>query len=989
MTFLSDANKIPEPASIEKAELGLLRLIEACRKTGDETFISDIKEITSNEISRRFLAAIFGSSPFLTQCAVTDPRFLLELVSIGPELTLKKIEKTFSTPLRNSTETAVMELLRINRKHIALAIAAADITKLWSGSRVTQTLSRFGDLSIGYAINFLLLKMASKDILKLPINTNPGIGSGLIVLGMGKLGGNELNYSSDVDLVLFFDPESIETTKPNKLQQGFIQLAKGLVKLLSERTSDGYVFRTDMRLRPDPSSTPSVISVAAAEAYYESVGQNWERAAMIKARPVAGDIDATTKFLKRLRPFIWRKNLDFATISDIHLIKRQINAHKGGSVVAVEGHNVKLGRGGIREIEFFVQTQQLIWGGRLPQLRIAPTCMALVELSKTDQISNQTADELITAYWFLRRVEHHLQMIDDQQTHNLPKDNKGIKHVATFLGFGNSESFRRTLISHLNCVENHYAQLFEKAPNLDGTDQIKRNLIFTGTDDDPDTLETITEIGFSNPASIAETVRSWHRGHYRATRSTRARQLLTALIPLILKAFGETTEPNAGFYKFDSFLSRLPSGIQLFSMFSAHPEILKLVAEIMGSAPRLAEHLGRNPNVLDSVLQYDFFDHLPTSEQLDKEIGTRLTQAENIEDVLNITRRWANDRKLQIGIQALRHRASWQEIGLALTKIAEISIKYLLQEVSKEFENKHGKVKGAKNVVLALGKVGGQEMTPTSDLDLIFIYDHNSENQYSDGNYPLAPSHYFARLSQRLINAITAQTGEGFLYSVDMRLRPSGNAGPIASHISAFTQYHKEKSWTWEHMALLRARAITGTPDLIKEVEKIVKSTLIQKRDPENLRMDISKMRERIEKEHHSTFIWEIKYMRGGLVDVEFITQYLQLKNAHKITKILSTNTLAALDKLVEENILNSNQAKKLQVALKLWQTVQGMLRLTIKGYFKPGRENEIPVALTQAIARATDCANLEELKLQIIKSAGEVSQIYEGIIANPTEQIK
>jgi len=983
MTFFTNAINLPKPASRDRAERGIDRLIEISEETGDDAVIANIKALTSDNDYRPFLDALFGNSPFLSQCAITDPVFFLELIMAGPEASFKKIEQKLTKKSKNLDESEVMRFLRINRKRAALTIAAADIADLWTGPEVTQALSRFSDLGVQYAINHLLQNMAAKNFLKLPNEKNPGEISGLIVLGMGKLGGHELNYSSDIDLIIFFDPEVIETEEPENLAKGFIRLARDLVKILSERTPDGYVFRTDLRLRPDPGSTPPAISVLAAETYYESIGQNWERAAMIKARPIAGDIEAGYDFLERLRPFIWRKYLDFATIQDVHSIKRQINAHRGGAEIAVEGHNVKLGRGGIREVEFFAQTQQLIWGGRLPELRTAPTCDSLNGLAAAGQISQETADELIKSYWYLRRVEHRLQMVDDQQTHNLPGDADGIEQIAIFLGNENGETFRDELLIHLNCVEAHYAKLFEEAPRLDGTDEIKGNLIFTGADDDPETLKTIKSIGFDQPEIIAETIRSWHHGRYRATSSTRAQQILTELVPVILKAFGETSEPDIAFRKFDDFLAALPSGIQLFSMYHAHPTLLNLVAEVMGSAPRLAEHLGRNPGVLDSVLQEDFFERLPDADNMDEELGRALSRSENIEDVLDIVRRWANDKRLQIGIQALRHHANWQEFGIAYSNIADISIQHLLKQVGNEFERNHGRVKDSEWAVLALGKVGGREMTPSSDLDLIFVYRHSENIEQSDGERPLHPSQYFARLSQRLINAITAPTPEGTLYEVDMRLRPSGNAGPIASHFSAFVQYHREKSWTWEHMALSRARIVCGTPSLTKDIRKVICETLTQVREPATLLNDVAEMRMRIDKEHHSDFIWEVKYMRGGLVDIEFTVQYLQLSHAHQYPDILSANTGQAIQNLREKELLDDKQADLLADALKLWQTIQGMLRLTIEGYFQPEREHEVPAALAQALAEAGDCSDIEALKIHMKQTAEAAYQVYLNLIGD------
>jgi len=382
-------------------------------------------------------------------------------------------------------------------------------------------LSRFADAAIGSAVRHLLRSAMAAGSFEPPDPDDPERDSGLIVLGLGKLGGGELNYSSDVDLILLYDASLTPLRDREGARDFFARLARGLVRILDERTGDGYVFRTDLRLRPDPRSTPLAMSVAAALTYYESVGQNWERAALIKARPVAGDRLAGSRFLLELQPFVWRRNLDFAAIADIHSIKRQIQAHRGGGRIAVEGHDIKIGRGGIREIEFFAQTQQLIWGGRQRELRTATTCGALQRLATAGHIANATAETLIEDYRFLRRVEHHLQMIDDQQTHRLPADAAGLAHLATFLGYDGADRFVSDLRHHLGSVEGHYAGLFEEAPSLAGPG----NLVFTGTEDDPETLATLARLGFTDPERIAGMVRGWHHGRMRATRSQRAREI--------------------------------------------------------------------------------------------------------------------------------------------------------------------------------------------------------------------------------------------------------------------------------------------------------------------------------------------------------------------------------------------------------------------------------------------------------------------------------
>jgi glutamate-ammonia-ligase adenylyltransferase len=452
----------------------------------------------------------------------------------------------------SASAEAVMRSLRRARRRMALAVALADIGGAWPLEAVTAALTAFAETAIGAAVAHLLASAASTGEIALPYPDDPARGSGFVVLGMGKLGARELNYSSDIDLILLFDDERLADSYTGKRspQEFFVRLARDLVRLLEERTADGYVFRTDLRLRPDPGSTPPVLSMLAAETYYESTGQNWERAAMIKARPVAGDLAAGQRFLDLLRPFVWRKSLDFAAIQDIHSIKRQINAHRGGARIAVAGHNIKLGRGGIREIEFFAQTQQLIWGGREPALRTSRTCEALQALADSGHISADVPAKLIDAYRFLRTLEHRLQMAEDRQTHQLPSEPGKLAQIAKFMGFPDTDSFAATVLRVLRTVEDEYAGLFEEAPELGGGGA----LVFTGAEDHPDTLQTLTALGFREPSAVSAAVRAWHHGRYRAMRSTRARELLTEIMPALLGAFGKTVDPDGALMRFDEFL---------------------------------------------------------------------------------------------------------------------------------------------------------------------------------------------------------------------------------------------------------------------------------------------------------------------------------------------------------------------------------------------------------------------------------------------------
>jgi glutamate-ammonia-ligase adenylyltransferase len=860
-----------------------------------------------------------------------------------------------------------MRALRTAKRQLALLAALADIGGVWNLEKVTGALSSFAEAALQFTCRRLLASFPEGDAVRR---------SKLIILGMGKLGARELNYSSDIDLIVLYDGDAVPMDDRPGLQRQFVRLTHNLVRYMAERTADGYVFRTDLRLRPDPGSTPPALTLAAAEMYYESLGQNWERAAFIKARTVAGDLDAGARFLKQLTPFIWRRHLDFAAIQDIHSIKRQINAYHGGGDIAVMGHDVKLGRGGIREIEMFAQTQQLIWGGREPRLRASGTCDTLHALAALGRVETSVAERLIAAYRFLRETEHRLQMVADEQTQTLPADQAGLERFARFMAFDDAAAFSKALLDNLRTVESIYAELFEEAPALSGPG----NLVFTGTDHDPETLKTIAAYGFEDAATVSSLIRGWHHGRYRAMRSTRARELLTELTPVLLEALAKTSNPTAAFVKFDEFLSRLPAGVQLFSLFYSNPDLLGLVAEIMGEAPRLADHLSRRPSSLEAVLQKDFFNAPPPIEALREDLTRVLSQARDYQDHLDLIRRWSNDRKFQVGVQMLRNKVDAARAGAALTDIADTALSALLPAVENDFARRHGRIGGNGMAIVAMGKTGSREMTVKSDLDLLFVYDGDDEAQ-SDGPRPLAPSHYFARLSQAFLNAVTAMTEEGSLYEVDMRLRPSGQAGPIASSLASFEKYQREAAWTWEHMALTRARVICGPGDLPQRIAASIREVLVRPRDPGKLAMDVADMRARIARERRDQGEWDIKYLPGGLVDIEFLVQFLLLRHAAEHPDILSTNTRQALANMQQVGVLKSEAAQVLANALTLWQQLHGLLRLTVDGRLD---ERKATPGLKALLAQAAGARGFEDLKARMRQAAERARTCFRDIIEEP-----
>ena len=981
-TFSFDLLALPRHGDLQRATAGMERWRKSARD--DEAVTNHAARVVEDQLGHALLECVFGNSPFLGQSLLRDMRFACTLLEHGPEATFARIVEALPQELSGElTTTRVMTSLRHAKRRVAVTTAIADLTGIWSLESVTTSLSQFVELALSLATAHVLGVAAAAGEISLVDATVPERGSGYFVLGMGKLGARELNYSSDIDLIVLYDPEKAPSAKPQTLAESFVRITQQLVRIMEERTADGYVFRTDLRLRPDPAATPIAVSTLAAETYYESVGQNWERAALIKARPIAGDHAAAEAFLNSLRPFIWRRHLDFAAIEDIHSIKRQINAHRGsGAAVTrdgLKGLNVKVGRGGIREIEFFAQTQQLIWGGRIPALRDRETCKTLSRLAALDQISRETETEMIAAYEFLRRLEHRLQMIDDNQTHSLPKDDDALAAIAAFMGYDDTAGVLDDLLHHLQRVEGHYERLFEAAPDLGG----QGSLVFTGSEPDPDTVATLEDMGFADGVSISYVVRGWHHGRYRAMRSARARELLTELMPRLLTALVRTANPDAALAKFDEFLAGLPAGVQLFSLFYANPALLDLVAEIMGSAPRLSSRLSHQPILLDSVLSSDFFEPLDADGDLAADLEGMLAHASDFQDVLDFTRRWVSGHEFQIGVQLLRGRCSSEDAGRTMADLADAALHALKHGVEAEFANRHGHIPGGCLGVIALGKLGGRELTPESDLDLVFVYDHDTEAEISDGPVQLSPGAYYARLSQRLISAITSLTPEGRLYDVDMRLRPSGTAGPIAAPLKGFSRYLREAAWTWEHMALTRARII-ATPDPLKaQLEQAIRQALTHERDADRLVVDIADMRHRITKEHSAPSPWDIKHRRGGLVDLEFVAQYLQLRHASANPSVLSARTDDALRQLAEAGYLDKQAADEFLSALKSWQRLQGMLRLTLTE--KPDVE-AAPRGLRRVLVRTAKERSFVGLKRAMDDAAQHVMTQYQRLIDDPAD---
>jgi len=943
----------------------------------------ELVDLLKEQRAEKLLTGVFEGSPYLTALITLDLSRLRRILGEAPEARFSTLTDELIAAMTAAADmTAAKRALRVYKSEVALLTALADLSGVWPVMTVTRTLSECADAAVAAAVRFLFRIASARGQWKPVEAGNPESGSGYFVLAMGKLGAFELNYSSDIDLTIFFDRDKSRLVGDGDLQSFFVRLTRDLVLLLDERTPDGYVFRTDLRLRPDAGATQIALSTVAAHGYYETVGQNWERAAMIKARPIAGDLEAGAEFLSELSPFIWRKYLDFAAIADIHAMKRQIHAHKAIGPIAVAGQNLKLGRGGIREIEFFAQTQQLIAGGRQPDLRVPATLDALSSLEDRGWVRAEVRADLDHAYRYLRRLEHRVQMVADEQTHEVPSDAIALEAFAHFTGYADVPTLAAELLPVLETVEKHYDGLFEEAPTLTPSGA---NLVFAGAKDDPQTLEELKRLGYSQPAQVLAIVRGWHHGRAPVVRSPRARERLTEVQPLLIEALADTVDPDGAIASFDRFLAELPSGIQLFSLLKAQPGLIRLIADIMGSAPRLAHILSHRRRLLDAVLDPQVLGSDLNGAAIDDVILKAFTAAratslgDPTQEILDTARRIGSEQSFLIGVRILTGSISATEAGFAYATIAERLIAALLSEVTDQMIEDHGRVPGGAASVIAMGKLGGREMTAASDVDLILIYDFDPAAEQSDGPKPLAAQHYYTRLTQRLINAISARTAEGSLYDVDMRLRPSGQKGPVATRLSSFTSYQATEAWTWEHMALTRARVIAGSRELSGRVDAEIRKVLTAKRDRAKIAADVLDMRRRIETEKATTDIWDLKQVRGGLVDLEFIVQFLQLVHAADHPAILSQTTLAVLAAAASAGLIHDDDYRRLAEAGQLLHDLTQVLRLTIEGPFEPA---SAPKGLKSLLARSGDTTSFEDLEIKLKQTLADVLEAFNRLIA-------
>ena len=966
---------LPPPACAETAQNFLSDLDTAARRQGADDRLSAALAAPK---TAEALSSMAAGSQHLRDWMLRDPARLTKILGRDLDGTIRQSASDLAADMAAATRIAdAMLALRRHKSVVAPAVALADLGGVIGVDRVIAETSALADRTVSAAIDWLLAHHA-RDGRFFPADpAQPSRDSGLIVLAMGKHGARELNVSSDIDLILFYERRPERFGDGEDLSTFYVRLARDLIRLMQERTGDGYVFRTDLRLRPDPSATPLAISLAGALQYYESLGQNWERAAMIKARPCAGDIPAGERFITEIAPFIWRKYLDFASIADTHAMKRQIHQHKGHGAIAVAGHNIKLGRGGIREIEFFAQTQQLIGGGRNPDLRVRSTLEALERLSAAGWFGQDVTADLSAAYRRLRTIEHRIQYIADEQRQTLPTEDDDLESFARLSGYADRQSFEAALTDTMRVVQRHYARLFERQDEL-GTDC--GSLVFVGDSNDPETLETLSGLGFSRPEDVSDIVRAWHYGRYPALRSQRGRQLLTELIPQVLTTFASSANADGAIIGFDGFLRRLPAGVQIFSLLKARPGLLKLLARILSSAPRLAETLSARPQLFDAMIDNDLLARQPEPPEIAAALAAALGEARGFEDVLDRARIFAKEQTVLIGSRILSGELPAEAAGESFSNVADAVIAELFHAVSVQMRAAHGQLEGGAFAVLAMGRLGSREMTATSDVDLIVIYDHDTRARDSDGPKALAPSQYAMRFTQRFIAAVSAPTSVGALYEVDMRLRPSGRSGPVATHIDSFEDYQLNQAWSWEHMALTRARPICGDPDLISRIEEVIDSVLSERRDRARLAQDIVDMRARIAREKGSEDPWNLKHKSGGLVDLEFIAQFLQLAEGPNHRSLLRLRPGAVVAEARSLGLIPVDMAETLSKAALLYGRLTQVLRLCMGDGQSP---DDAPQGLIDSLVEVTMVPDYSYLKATISDTEDAVDQVFSDLIGS------
>lgn len=884
-----------------------------------------------------------SSLPEAIERARKHSSFLSLLLDREPQLA-ESLSEAFADPLATARDfagdTNQATRLRIERRRLALIVAMGDLSGAFDLTRVTQTLSDFADDALDRAIRTAILE-----------RTPDAEPVGFAAIALGKQGSRELNYSSDIDPILIYDPATLPCRPREDVGEAAVRIGRRIVELLQTRDGDGYVMRVDLRLRPSPEATPIALPVEAAISYYESQALPWERAAFIRARACAGDLTLGSYFLDAVRPFVWRRAVDYGALREIRDISRRIRDHYSQSQAFGPGYDLKRGRGGIRESEFFAQIHQLIHGGRDTALRVPATRDALAALAAAGRIDGEDAAALSDAYTVFRTIEHRLQMVDDLQTHRLPDNPEALTNVAALHGLPDSAALLDLLRPHAERVGRIYDALAE-----DGETRLPAS---------SESLQAqLADAGFDHPAGAVRIVEGWRGGNYPALRTSQAREALEAVLPGLIAAFAQAPDSTHAITRFDAMLSRLPSAINFFRLLEAQPALARLLSAVLCHAPTLAEQLGRRAELLDGLIDASALDPMPDVSALVAEMAAREAGAD-YQWQLDHVRKLVNEKRFALGVQIVSGASDPLEVSAGYARVAEAAIQVLAGAALEEFTRTHGRVPDSELVILALGRMGGAALTHASDLDLIYVFtgDYAAE---SDGAKPLGAVMYYNRLAQRVSAALSVPTAAGPLYEIDTRLRPSGAQGPLSVSLDAFDRYQREDAWTWEHMALTRLRPVFGSAEARAAVMASVGAVLAGARPERDIAAEAAKMRADMASHKPPQGPLDAKLLEGGLVDLEFAVHTLQL--VHRTSFIPQIGL--AIDTLAAAGLLPAAMRPAHDFLTRLLVT----MRLVAP-------DAQVPGAPTQAlIARAVGLASWEQVVAELDRTRQEVRACWTAV---------
>ncbi|MCR5871747.1 MULTISPECIES: bifunctional [glutamate--ammonia ligase]-adenylyl-L-tyrosine phosphorylase/[glutamate--ammonia-ligase] adenylyltransferase [unclassified Sphingomonas] len=839
----------------------------------------------------------------------------------------------------NDPDMPLPRRLRIERRRLALAAAIGDMSGQLDFVSITRNLSDFADYALDAAIGAAIVERVPG-----------GEPRGLAGIALGKQGSHELNYSSDIDPILIFDPATLPHRERDAVEEAAVRIGRRVVEILQARDADGYVLRIDLRLRPSPEVTPIVLPAEAAISYYESQALPWERAAFIRSRAAAGDCALGQGFLDTIRPFVWRRAVDFGTIREIRGISRRIRDHHAQGQAFGPGFDLKRGRGGIREVEFFAQIHQLIHGGRDPALRAPATLDALAALAAAGRIDAEEARQLREAYILFRTIEHRVQMVDDRQTHSLPHG-EALDGVARLHGLDDGGDLLDLLRPHVEAVGRIYDALDSEDGGAGATGAAVGEA-------------GLAEAGFADPAGATRLIEGWRSGRYAALRSPPARAAMEAALPPLIAAIGQSPDPGAALARLDTILSRLPTALNLFHLLEARPTLARLLGTILSHAPTLADALARRVDLLDGLIDASALAPVGPVAELAKAM-TQREAGDDYQRLLDHVRQIVGEKRFALGAQIVAGAGDPLEVSAGYARVAEAALAVLAQATVEEFAVRHGRVPGSELVILALGRFGGGALTHASDLDLVFVFtgDHLGE---SDGEKPLGAVTYYNRLAQRVIAALSVATAAGALYEVDTRLRPSGAQGPLVVSLEGFARYQREEAWTWEHMALTRARAVFGSPTGRGAVVQVIDQVLHGDRPARDIAAEAAKMRADMAAHKPPKGPLDAKLLPGGLVDLEFAVHTLQLVRRTGFAPGLRD----AVDALVADGLLPATIGPAHDFLTRLLVT----MRLVAPDAQPPGE------ATRAMVAHAVGAAEWNEVVASLDRHRQEVATAWAGV---------